>query len=235
MSLTESPANNLSLTIKSAAALLIDLDGTLIDSMPCLESTYFDFLDHFGKTGNTAEFSELTGPPLTVVVTKLRDRYGLEQDARSLLSLYHKLMEGNYNLCQPVAGARDLLSAARENHKKLALVTGAHNDIVEALLKRLDWSSCFDAVITGESCAEHKPSPLPYLKALEALGLDSGDCLVIDDSANGIRSATAAGVASLGICLASDRQDLLGAGASDCFENLYSLAELIRQAWETDR
>lgn len=235
MSLTESPADSRIATLKRTTALLIDLDGTLIDSMVCLESTYFDFLEHFGKTGNTAEFRELTGPPLTAVVTILRDRYGLEQDVQSLLSLYHELMEGNYSLCQPVAGAHDLLTAARENHKKLALVTGAHSDIVEKLLKRLQWSSSFDAVITGDCCAGHKPSPIPYLNALEALGLDAGDCLAIEDSANGIRSAADAGVASLGFCRDSDRQDLLGAGASACFDNHYSLVELMRQAWEVDR
>lgn len=239
MSLTEKlledaiDLDELDKTLKRADNLLIDLDGTLIDSLPCLEATYFDFLSAFGKAGNREEFAELIGPPISEVVAILRDRYNLEQDTGSLLSDYHGRMDGNYSLCQATHGAGDLLALAGATGRRLALVTGADTMTVTGILKRLGWSDRFDVVVTGcDTYPEHKPSPVPYLKALSGLGATPESCLVLEDSLNGIRSATAAGLTS--IAIAGGNQDALRqAGAGHCLASLSALVELSRRAWQT--
>ncbi|MGD9681654.1 MAG: HAD family hydrolase [Candidatus Obscuribacterales bacterium] len=232
MSLTEELLDEAIITIERAENLLIDLDGTLIDSLPCLETTYFDFLSGFGKAGSREEFAELIGPPIEEVVTILRERYNLEQDTESLLADYHGRMDGNYSLCQAMKGADDLLTLAGATGRRLALVTGADAMTVTGILKRLGWSNRFDVVVTAcDSYPEHKPSPVPYLKALAGLGTTKESCLVLEDSLNGIKSATAAGLASIAIT-AGNHDALRQAGAGHCLTSLSALVELSKRAWQ---
>jgi len=231
MSLTESPGGKTTL-LRNTDNLLIDLDGTLVDSMDCLRSTYFAFLSRFEKTGSLAEFSSLIGPPLKAVVIALKHNHGLEQDVNELSRIYGEIMERNYELCLPLAGARELLETAGNAGKQLALVTGAHSETTGNLFSRLDWRGFFNVVITGDLCRDHKPDPEPYQRAMAALGASADNCLVIEDSENGIRSACAAGIETIGLCRESDRNTLIKAGATYCFEDLEALASALKRAWE---
>lgn len=232
MSLTESLEGQATL-IRNADNLLIDLDGTLIDSMDCLRSTYFSFLDSFGKTGSTDEFNSLIGPPLVTVVNTLKATYELDQDLHALVKIYGELLGKNYDCCQPLAGAGELLTAAGEAGKRLALVTGAHTDIAHRLLMRLAWCDYFNVVITGDSCEKHKPAPAPYLAAMTALSAFPEQCLVIEDSESGITSAYSAGMKAIGLCQVSDQNTLISAGANCCFESLDPIIAVLKGTSES--
>jgi beta-phosphoglucomutase-like phosphatase (HAD superfamily) len=81
--------------------------------------------------------------------------------------------------------------------------------VVEATLGAIGLRDAFGVVVSGEQVRDGKPAPEIYLLAAERLGVDPSVCVAIEDSANGVRAARAAGMACLGIVTAySSREQL---------------------------
>lgn len=97
---------------------------------------------------------------------------------------------------------------------------------IRAVLAKLGIEGCFQAVASGEEVPRSKPSPDVFLLAAERLGVQPCDCLVIEDSAHGVRAAGAAGMRSVGyVNPTSGQQDLSGA---DIILHSFHQAELYR-------
>lgn len=92
-----------------------------------------------------------------------------------------------------VAGAREALVALRP-HYRMALVTSSLREPFEAVHRRTGFIEFFDLVLTRETYARSKPDPEPYRLAVDRLGADPGECLVIEDSPRGLAAARAAGI-----------------------------------------
>ena len=95
------------------------------------------------------------------------------------------------------AGARELLAWLRDRGVPLALASSTRYEVVTEELKNAGLLDCFSVVIGGDMISRSKPAPDIFLAAAKALGADPGDCFVIEDSYNGIRSARAAGTRPL--------------------------------------
>jgi HAD superfamily hydrolase (TIGR01509 family) len=93
-----------------------------------------------------------------------------------------------------IDGAAQTLAALR-GRVLMGVVTSSHRDHFEIIHARTGFSRFFDFVITGDDVNETKPSPEPYLRALEKSGREPGDCVVIEDSARGLIAAKEAGLA----------------------------------------
>ena len=85
--------------------------------------------------------------------------------------------------------------AALSRRVRMAMVTGSHREQLHLMHNSSNLLDFFELCITGDECHELKPNPAPYLAALEALGLDAKDCIAVEDSSRGLRSAMAAGIA----------------------------------------
>lgn len=102
-----------------------------------------------------------------------------------------KLQEG----VLPMPGARELLAWLREQHIACVLVTATARDVAEKLLKAQDLLGYFPYRVTGDMPLKSKPDPEPYLRGAELAGVHPAQCLVLEDSFNGIRAGRAAGCA----------------------------------------
>jgi HAD superfamily hydrolase (TIGR01509 family) len=95
----------------------------------------------------------------------------------------------------------------------MAAVTNAPRLNADMILNALGIRHRFKAVVIGEELAHGKPHPLPYLEVLRLLQADATRCLAFEDSRSGIRSATAAGIATIGMRTSLTHHDLIAAGA----------------------
>jgi HAD superfamily hydrolase (TIGR01509 family) len=175
-------------------ALLLDFDGTLVDSIGALKQAYGQFMRHVGKTPTDAEFNHLNGPPLSVGVAYLRETHGLAPDVNELLAHYLHLVAQAYEHARPANGARELLHKAQSKGWSTAIVTSNLKAETQRWLVRWELDPTIDAIVGGDSVAHGKPAPDPYLSALSLLGCRSEFAIAVEDSATGIRSATGAGV-----------------------------------------
>lgn len=185
---------------ESAAAMdpkvvFIDLDGTLVDSLPKLYAIYLDFLKNFGIKGSKSEFNEINGPSLPEVIQILKSRYRLPDSSHLLTELYRSRISHVYddqNIY--IDGALETLSLLKKYNLKLILVTSATKELASLALKNPQLESVFDDIVTGDMVEKGKPNPEIYLLALKKSKLIATNAVVIEDSLHGVNAAMAAGI-----------------------------------------
>jgi HAD superfamily hydrolase (TIGR01509 family) len=183
---------------KHLKTLLIDMDGTLANSIPLLYDVYVDFMKRLGLKPTSEEFSELIGPSLCTILDFLKERYSLPQEIRDLATIYHDLLEKRYN--EPISlmpGSRECLSYAKEKGLRCILVTSASHSLAKSFIHHQQLENDFDYLITGEMASKGKPDPTLYLIALEKGEITPREALAIEDSTNGVQAASAAHIQTL--------------------------------------
>ena len=126
---------------------------------------------------------------------KLQGWFGKEFDYNAVRQKRIELMDEfvNQNGVEPKPGAKALLSYIKDNGYALALATATPVDRAGRYLKSVELYSFFDQIVSAREVKCGKPAPDIYLCAAKRLGLDPKECIALEDSQNGIRSAFAAG------------------------------------------
>lgn len=179
------------------AAVLWDMDGTLIDSEPAWLGAEMDLADAVGGTWTEEMGLALVGSDLMASAGYIQEHMPCPLPAEEIVE---RLLDGVVDhVVRDVPwrpGARELLAALREAGVPCALVTSSYQRLTDAVIAALE-PGTFDFVVTGDQVARGKPHPEPYLLAAEKLGVDPDRCVAIEDSEPGTRSAEAAGCAVL--------------------------------------
>ncbi len=174
-------------------ALLVDFDGTLIDSLPALWNCYQTFMDRHGKIATRNEFFQLAGPSLKEIIIYLKAKYDLSEGFEGLYKEYGELILESYSKDAIMfPNALEVLQRLKMKGIKLALVTSATSSFIETFNQRANFDKLFDAIITHVEGEETKPSPVIYKRALESLNIAPELAIAVEDSKNGILSAHAA-------------------------------------------
>jgi phosphoglycolate phosphatase len=182
-----------------ARAVLVDLDGTLLDTVPDLAAAVNAMLVDLGRNElaiNTVAHYIGKGADILVhrALAGANDGHAdPESFARGKASFYahYRRLNGHAALVYP--GVPAALAALREAGLKLACVTNKPREFTLELLARVQLLAAFDAVISGDDAAEKKPHAAPVLAACERLGVVVDDAVMIGDSENDLLAARAAG------------------------------------------
>jgi HAD superfamily hydrolase (TIGR01509 family) len=189
------------------AAILWDMDGTLIDSEPYWIDAEISMCAEHGVTWTHEDFLTITGIPLEVCVEVMRRR-GVRLSVPEIIQRLLDEVTARVREAVPwQADARRLLDWAVAAGIPCALVTSSHGQLAEALTEQ---APPFGAVITGDMVDNGKPHPEPYLKAAEMLGVPIERCLAIEDSRTGVASAHASGARTVGVARLSEIEPLAG-------------------------
>ncbi len=178
-------------------AICIDLDGTLADSLSCMEEAYYSFLQLYGEKGDIEEFNQLNGPPLLNVVRILQQRYDLPGSIVELHKKYEEIIDRFYDKAAIMPGADQFLIRAHQEGWGIVIVTSNSEERTRSWLKIRKLWSLVNALVCGEDVEEGKPSKEPYLKAVEKTGCKLYNIIAIEDSKAGVCSATSAGIRTL--------------------------------------
>lgn len=175
------------------AALLVDFDGTLVDSVQPLWSCYQIFMERHQQLALREDFNALIGPSLPEIVIFLKKKFALQQDFGELYAEYRKLIVNAYaNEVVLFSDALDVLQRLRVQDVKLGLVTSASLDLIKPFISQSHLVDLFDIVITHIDGEDSKPSPMIYKRALHCLKINPEAVIAIEDSKNGVLSAYAA-------------------------------------------
>jgi len=181
-------------SLTATQSLLLDFDGTLVDSLGPLRAAYGHFLRKYGRVPTDAEFEEINGPPLSVGVEILIKKHNLVAGKSVLLEAYLEFVAIAYDQVPPARGAKELLAGVRSRGWATAVVTSNTKSTTENWLRKWNLNTSIDVVVGGDSVLNGKPSPAPYLMALDLLGISADFSRAVEDSATGIRAATQAGI-----------------------------------------
>lgn len=180
-------------------AVLWDMDGTIVDTEPYWIEAEHALVQSYGGTWTQELAHECVGNELIVSAQIIRANSPVTLPAADIVQVLLSSVVAAMKEHVPWRpGARELLLSCHEAGVPNALVTMSYRSFAQVLVDALP-EDTFSAVITGEAVSEGKPSPEPYLAACRALGVDPADCVAIEDSPPGVRSAVAAGVRTIGV------------------------------------
>lgn len=180
----------------SLQAILFDHDGTLVDS----ESTHLELwrqvvAPYQVEILEQDYWSQMLGVPIERNAADLIRLYGLDVGVevliRAKLDANERFLASSFFPAMPYAS--DILQTFA-NRLRLGLVSGSQRNCVEASLRGHGWTPLFEQVVTGDDVSRNKPQPDGYLKALELMQLDAGDCVAVEDTEVGVQAARAAGL-----------------------------------------
>ena len=184
---------------RAPAAVLWDMDGTIVDTEPYWIGAEFDVVAMHGGTWSREHALALVGADLLDAGAYIRDNGPVPLDPHEIVELLlDRVVESIRREIPWRPGARELLHEVRESSTPSALVTMSWRRFAEPVVEALPPGS-FDAVVVGDDVERGKPHPEPYLLAAERLGVDPRDCVAIEDSPTGVASALAAGCTVLAV------------------------------------
>jgi HAD superfamily hydrolase (TIGR01509 family) len=175
------------------AAVLWDMDGTLVDTEPYWIDAEFALAERYGGTWSREHALNLVGNDLIESGRYIREHMGIDLEPSLIVEeLLDRVIAAVERSVPWRPGAVELLASLQEHGVPCALVTMSYRRFVAPVLAALPEGS-FAQVVTGDAVLHGKPHPEPYLKAARALGVDPADCVAIEDSNTGARSAETAG------------------------------------------
>jgi HAD superfamily hydrolase (TIGR01509 family) len=176
------------------AAVLWDMDGTLVDTEPYWIEEEFALVAEHGGRWSMEQATSLVGNALAVSAAVLRREGGVDLPEPVIVE---RLLAGVVRRVRERIpwrpGAQHLLAELRGMGVPCALVTMSYRVLAEAVVAALPAGS-FVTLVTGDEVTHGKPHPEPYLRAAAVLGVPPGRCVALEDSPAGVASAEAAGV-----------------------------------------
>ena len=180
-------------------AVIFDMDGVLVDSMPYHAEAWKQAFSTVGIHIDRRDIYELEGSnhrQIVEIIFRRFNRTPAEKDIQELnrrkIAIFNRIEHS-----KPFDGIKELLASLKQKYK-LAVVSGSNRETVQDLINRF-FPNTFDVIIDGDDSGESKPSPEPYLKAVEKLGIAAEHCVVVENAPLGIRAAKSAGLRCIAI------------------------------------
>ena len=181
------------------AAVLWDMDGTLVDTEPYWIDREFALVESFGGTWTDEDAHALVGNDLQVSARYIAERGSVPLPPEEIIErLLDGVVEDVREHIPWRPGAQELLQELADAGVPCALVTMSYQRLAQAVVAALPPGS-FVTGGAGDDVTYGKPHPEPYLAAAAQLAVDPRGCVAIEDSLTGVASAEAAGLAVLAI------------------------------------
>lgn len=176
------------------AAVLFDLDGTLVDTEPYWIESEMALVERDGGSWTYEDGLSLVGNALTASAQHLRARGGVKGTDEEIVD---DLVAGVLERIQTRgvqwrSGARELLAELRAHNVPCALVTMSYRVLADAVVAQMPQGT-MSVIVAGDDVTHGKPHPEPYLTAAARLGVDIAQCIGIEDSPTGAASVEASG------------------------------------------
>jgi HAD superfamily hydrolase (TIGR01509 family) len=180
-------------------AVVFDLDGVLVDSEHVWDEVREELAHERGGRWHDRAQADMMGMSSTEWARYMHDVIGLEEPPDEINAEVVRRMRRRYDEALPllpgaVEAARRLAAAFR-----LGLASSSNRPLIDAVLAATGLDEVFEVTVSSEEVPRGKPAPDVYLEAARRLGVEPARCAAVEDSANGIRSAHAAGMRVLAI------------------------------------
>jgi HAD superfamily hydrolase (TIGR01509 family) len=176
-------------------AIILDLDGLLVDSEACQLEAWNQYLKPFGVELDPSEAARLVDQRDYDNAELLRRRFNLPIDPLTMAEERNEiLLRLAEEQIEPRPGALELVQMLRDNGMRLALICAGVREYIYVVTDKLGWEEAFDVIVAGDMIELSKPNPMPFLACAETFALHPSACLVIEDSRLGVEAAINAGM-----------------------------------------
>lgn len=187
-------------TVPPPAALILDLDGVVTDTVLQHQSAWRTVLEGRGLPFGLAAYERTRGRSREDSLRELLGEHRVEDDVFDAMleeknARYVEALD-TLTLRDLLPGVLDLLLAAEARHWKVAIGSSSRN--AARVLDRIGVTDLFDAVADGSS-GDPKPAPDIFLAAARMIGVEPAACIVVEDAASGVAAGLAAGMRVIGV------------------------------------
>ncbi len=180
------------------AAVLWDLDGTLIDSEPAWIDAERELAQEFGVEWTDVDGLSLVGKGLMDSGRYLHSR-GIPLEPQDIVNRLVAAVGVHLKSHIPWRpGARDLLQSVKDAGIPQVLVTMSYRSLAQIVIDECDY---FTSSVSGDEVSHSKPHPEPYVRGAELIGVDITECVAFEDSVPGTTSAVASGATTIAVPL----------------------------------
>ena len=183
--------------MRKPGAVIFDMDGVLIDSEPIHIEIEKELFNKLGITVSADKHREYLGTAGDYMYRDLKSKFGLSDSIEELLELDESFRCDYFKNLKAInlnEGVLNLLREIKLSGLKLAVATSSSPELARILLERCEISSLFDAIVTTSEAGKSKPSPDVYQLAARKVGIIPANCVVFEDSPNGLCAAKDAGM-----------------------------------------
>ncbi|NDV18681.1 HAD-IA family hydrolase [Pseudodesulfovibrio sp. JC047] len=189
------------MNMKYPGAVLFDMDGVIFDSEPIHERIFIEYAAELGFVCPPEEYRHLIGTSSVTQWRLMKEKHHLPDAPQALsdekMAHYKTFLAASSGL-RPISGIPTLLNDLTMHDIPFALASSNTTDVIEATLKAIGLHTVITTIVGGNDVPQAKPAPDIFLLAAKKLKVPPKDCLVIEDSTNGILAARRAGMRSLG-------------------------------------
>ncbi|GGG47281.1 HAD family hydrolase [Hymenobacter glacieicola] len=181
--------------------VIFDMDGVIVDTEPVHRYAYFSHFRELGIAVPDEEYATFTGRSTKNVYQYLKDKHGLAQPVEELVMMKREFFNQAFDEkpdLDLLEGVRVLIEELHAHGMQLILASSASHSTIDRVMRRFALGPYFSHVVSGEDFPRSKPDPAIFVHAASLSAAPPAECVVIEDSANGVTAAKAAGLYCIG-------------------------------------
>ena len=192
-------------------AVIFDMDGVIIDSEPIHFEVDMQTMREFGVNISKDELNKYVGTTNEYMLNDLINKYKIQKSIKEILEYkmeltIRRIKETKINA---ISGIPELLISLKHNNIKTAIGSSSPKELIITVIEKFQLGKYFDCIVSGDEVKEGKPKPDIYLEVSKRIGVNPEECIVIEDSRNGVLAAKNAGMKCFGFRnVNSGNQDL---------------------------
>lgn len=181
--------------------VIFDMDGVIVDTEPVHRYAYFKQFEELNIAVTEEMYTSFTGFSTRNTFQKLKEVFVIEQEVEDLIqrkrSIFNDAFDSKADL-ELLEGVEMLIIELHRNGMQLILASSASKVTIERVFNRFKLHDYFTHVVSGEDFPKSKPHPAIFEHAASLSIAPKENCIVIEDSTNGIKAAKAAGILCIG-------------------------------------
>ena len=181
--------------------VIFDMDGVIVDTEPVHHYAYYKLFEELGIEVSDELYASFTGNSTRNTFQKLKEIFDLREDVELLILrkrvLFNDAFDSKPDL-ELLEGVEDLINDLYLKGMQLIVASSASNVTIERVFNRFKLHSFFSHIVSGEDFPKSKPDPAIFNHAASISVSEKENCIIIEDSTNGIKAANAAGIYCVG-------------------------------------
>ncbi|KAK8488217.1 hypothetical protein V6N13_120024 [Hibiscus sabdariffa] len=208
---------------KLVSCVLLDLDGTLLNTDGVVSEVLKGFLGKYGKEWDGREAQKIIGKTPLEAAAAVVEEYGLPCGKDEFLAELYPVFSAQLCNIKPLPGANRLLKHLSGHGVPMALASNSPRGNIESKISYQGWKDYFSVIVGGDEVTAGKPNPEIFLEAAKRLNREPSSCLVIEDSIPGVTAGKAAGMEVVVVPSVPKQTDLYTPAADEVINSLLDL------------
>ncbi len=181
--------------------VIFDMDGVIVDTEPVHHYAYNQHFKQLNIEVNAEMYASFTGNSTKNIFERLKIQFNLDEEVNALVETKRNLFNDAFDNKEDLYlldGVGDLIKDLYDNGMQLILASSSATVTINRVFNRFGLHKYFTHIVSGEDFPKSKPHPAIFLRAAELANTPVENCIVIEDSTNGIMAAKAAGIYCIG-------------------------------------